>query len=164
MDILNMDPKVLLLQIFGFILMLWLFKRYLFGPVGEALENRRKEIAATYSAADQAKAEMEELRRDYEKRIADIETEAHEKLQAVIKEAQGIKDEIVNDARSRAEAVLQRGADELIRERDKTIVAMRQEVADLVISAASNLIDKTMDEPTHRKLVDDFISSVGKTK
>lgn len=127
------------------------------------LETRRQEIAGTYATAEQARNEMENLRRDYEKRLDTIETEAHERIQAAVKEAQTARDEIMADARARSESILQRGQDELARERDKTVAALREEVVDLVIRASSRLLDRSMDDVTHRKLIDDFISSVGKT-
>jgi F-type H+-transporting ATPase subunit b len=107
---------------------------------------------------------MEQLRTDYERRLAGIEAEARQKIQTAIKEAQSVRDEIIADSRGRAEGILQRGQEELLREREKTLVALRQEVADLVIGASSRLIERSLDDAAHRKLVDDFISSVGKTK
>lgn len=163
MDILNIDPRVLLIQIGGFILLLIVFKRFLFGPIGQVLEGRRQDIAETYATAERERGAMEGFRRDYEKRLAAIETESHEKIQAAIKEAQGIRDEIIADARSRSDSILSRGEAELAREREKTILDLRREVADLVINASSNLLDRSLDDAAHRKLIDDFISSVGKT-
>ncbi len=164
MSILNIDWRVLLLQIGGFILLLLVFRRYLFGPIKQLLEDRRMEIADTYASANRERESMEQLRRNYEKRLEGIESEARERIQAAIKEAQGIRDDIVSEARSKAEAVLKRGEEELGRERDKTIVELRREVADLVIGASSKLLERAIDEPTHRKLIDDFISSAGEVK
>lgn len=164
MDILNIDPRVLLIQIFGFVLLMLILKKFFFGPVGQMLASRREEIADTYQEAEQARATMENLRRDYEKRLTEVETEAHERIQAAVKEAQNVRDEILNDARAKADDILQRGEMELDRERKKAIVELREEVANLVISASSSILEKSLDDAAHRKLVEDFISSVGKTK
>lgn len=163
LNILNIDPRVLILQIGGFILLLLVFRRFLFGPISQMLETRRHEIAETYESAEQAKAAADELRKDYERRMAEIESEAHARIQAVVKEAQTARDEIMADSRTRSEAVLQRGLEELAREREKTIAAIRKEVVELVVAASSKLLERSMDIETHRKLIDDFISTVGKT-
>lgn len=144
--------------------MLLVFKRFLFGPIREVLASRSEEIANTYAAADQTKSAAETLLKDYETRMAGVEAEAHAKIQAAIKEAQGMRDEIITDSRTKAESIIQRGQDELSRERDKTLLALRQEVADLVVDASSKLLDQSLDDAAHRKLIDDFISNVGTAK
>jgi F-type H+-transporting ATPase subunit b len=159
---LGIDPKLIVINILGFIVLLIILKKYMYGPITGLLAQRAEDIRSTYDAAEQEKSAAEQFRLEYEKRIAQVETEAHEKIQASIKEAHGIRDEIVNEARAKAELALARGLDELAREREKTVVALREEVADLVIGATSRILEQTIDEKTHRKLVDDFISGVGK--
>ncbi len=164
MNILDIDPKVLILQIGGFILLLFIFKRFLFGPIGQLLEDRKSEIADTYATANRERDTMEGLRRDYESRLAGIELEARERIQAAVKESQAIRDEIVAEARAKAEAVIQRGEEELARSREKTLVSLRQDVADLVIGTSSKLLEESMDDAAHRKLIDQFISSIEESK
>jgi F-type H+-transporting ATPase subunit b len=161
---LGIDPKLILVNILGFVLLLWILKKFLYGPITKMLADRAEQVRSTYEAAEAEKASMEQLRTDYERRLAGIEAEARQKIQTAIKEAQSVRDEIIADSRGRAEGILQRGQEELLREREKTLVALRQEVADLVIGASSRLIERSLDDAAHRKLVDDFISSVGKTK
>ena len=160
---LGIDPKLIVVNILGFIVLLWVLKKTLYGPINQMLGSRTDDIRSTYEAAESEKASMEQLRRDYEKRLEGIETEAHERIQAAIKEAHGIRDEIVSDAKARSEDILRRGEEELTRERDKTVAAIRQDVANLVINASSRLLEREMDDHAHRMLIDDFISSVGKT-
>jgi len=147
-------------NIIGFLILVALLKKYLYRPIMEIIESRQKEVADTYSAAERERDAMEELRRDYEKRLSGIEAEAREKIQAAIKEAQAARDEIIADARERAEALLRRGEEELAREREKAIVELREEVANLIISASSKLIEKEMNDDAHRRLVDEFISNL----
>lgn len=149
-----------MVNIIGFLILVALLKKYLYRPIMEIIESRQKEVADTYSAAERERDAMEELRRDYEKRLSGIEAEAREKIQAAIKEAQAARDEIIADARERAEALLRRGEEELAREREKAIVELREEVANLIISASSKLIEKEMNDDAHRRLVDEFISNL----
>lgn len=161
---LGIDPRLIVVNVLGFVLLLWVMKRFLYGPITQVMSNRAEDIRSMYAAAESEKSAMEELRRDYEKRLDSIESEARERIQAAIKEAHGIRDEIISNARARAEAVLERGQEELAREREKAIVALREEVADLVIRASSRLLERSLDDAAHRKLIDEFISNVGRTK
>jgi F-type H+-transporting ATPase subunit b len=161
---LGIDPELIVVNIVGFVVLLLILKKFLYGPITKMFADRADDIRSTYEAAESEKAAMEKLRLDYEKRLADIEAEAREKIQAAIKEAQGARDEIVSDAKEKADKLLQRGEDELAREREKTIVALRQELADLVVSASSKLVAREMNDEAHRKLIDEFISSIGSSK
>jgi F-type H+-transporting ATPase subunit b len=163
-NILNIDPKVVLIQIFGFVLLMLIFKKFFFGPIGQVLEDRKNTIAEGYAAADRAKAEMENLRKEYVDRLTAIEAEGAEKIQTAVKEAQAVRDEIVGEARAKAEAVVERGTQELERERQKAIAELREEVANLAIGASSKLLERSLDDKAHRKLIDDFISSVEASK
>lgn len=159
---LGIDPQLILVNIIGFLCLYALLKKFLYGPITHMMAERTEDIRSTYETAEAEKTHAEQFRRDYEKRLAEVETEAHERIQAAIKEAHGLRDDIVNEARTKAEKALDRGIAELAREREKTVVELRQEVADLVVKATSSILEKSVDDQTHRKLIDEFIGGVGK--
>jgi F-type H+-transporting ATPase subunit b len=160
LDILNIDPRVLLLQALGFLLILAIFKKFLFGPIGGILQTRQDDIRGAYNAAESEKSRMEELRADYERRLGDIEAEARQRIQAAIKEAHETREHLLDEARNNADKIMARAEAEIVRERDKALVELRREVVDLTINAASKLVGHALDEPGHKRLVDEFISSV----
>ena len=45
---------------------------------------------------------------------------------------------------------------------DKAIVALRREAVDLSIAAASKLLEKNLSGAANKKLVEDYIASIGK--
>lgn len=159
---LGIDPRVIAAQILGFALLWILLRRYLFGPVMGLVQSRQQEIKSTYEAAENEQARAEEFRTEYEKRLTGIEAEARAKIQEAIKHADDAKNEIIADARRRSEDILKRGEEELAREREKTLAAIREEVVDLSLEAAGKLVGETLDEPRHRRLIGDFISRLAK--
>jgi len=160
LNILNIDPRVLLIQIGGFVILLIVFKRYLFGPIAQVLESRRQEIASAYEEAEKERTSAAGLRADYEQRLRQIETEARERIQAAIKEGQQHRDALIAEARTEAERILRRGQEELERELAKARIQLREEVVDLAIESARRLIERSLDDAAHRRLVADFISSI----
>jgi F-type H+-transporting ATPase subunit b len=158
---LDIEPKAILIQIVGFLVLLWLLKRFLFGPISAVLASRQEEIKATYEKMAQDKAAMDASRAELERRLASMDAEARGRIQAAIKEAQRMKDEIVSDARKQSERIVETGREEVRRERDKALVALREEVADLAVAAASKIIQANLDETRNRQLVAEFIKNVG---
>jgi len=158
---LGIDLSLLGVQFVGFLLLLVFLNKYVMKPLFAVLDQRQQEIKDTYDQLDADRASMEQTRRAYEERLAGIENEARERIQAAIKEAQVLRDGIVSDARQQAETIVQRGRNESERERQKAFLEMRQEIVQLAVAAAGKLVGDSLDGPRQSKLVDDFITSVG---
>lgn len=158
---LDIDLMMLLTQIIGFVILMFLLKKLLYAPLFTVIDQRQADIKATYDQLDEDRAAMERTRREYEERLAGIENEARERIQAAIKEAQTLRDGIVSDAQQQAESILQRGRNENERERQKAFLEMRKEIVELAVTAAGKVVGESLDGPRQSKLVDDFISSVG---
>jgi F-type H+-transporting ATPase subunit b len=153
--------QALLLQIVGFLLLVAVLKKYLFGPVNDILTARQTEVETTIAQVRQDREAMEVSRREYEARLAEIEAEARDRIQAAMKEAQGIKEEIVSSAHTEAERLVTRARDEIVREKQQALVELRTQVADLAVEAAGKILRRSVDERVQRELVNDFIKQVG---
>src|SRR5436190_17377899 len=97
---LDISWQALLIQIVGFLLLVAVMKKYLFGPISGVLEARQNDIQGTLDQIQRDRQAMEASRQEYEARLATIEADARDRIQAAIKEAQGMKDEIVGAART----------------------------------------------------------------
>ena len=153
--------QALLLQIVGFILLVLVLKKYLFGPINGVLEARQNDIQGTLDQIHQDRQAMETSRREYEARLATIEAEARDRIQAAIKEAQEMKDEIVGSARGEAERLVSHAREEIVREKQQALVELRTQVADLAVNAAGKILHRSVDDRAHRELINDFIGQVG---
>lgn len=158
---LGIDPHVIAAQIIGFVLLWILLAKFLFKPVMGLMDSRQQDIKSVYDNAEAERVKAEEFRADYEKRLAGIEAEARTRIQTAVREAENTKDEIVADARTRAEDVLRRGQEDLAREREKILAQLREEVVNISLSAASKIIGESLDDTRHRKLVNDFVDKIG---
>jgi len=160
-DILHISPQALILQILAFLLLIWVMRKYLFGPVNGVLEARQSEVETTIEHLRRDREAMETSRRGYEARLAEIEAEARDTIQAAIKEAQGMKEDIIASARADAEQIVTRARDEIVREKQQARVELRNTVADLPVSAAGKILRRSVDDRANRELVGDFINQVG---
>jgi len=163
-EILHIDPKVLIVQIGAFILLLIVFKLFLFKPVLDILDARRYEIESEYKDAESFRREAEELKATYEQRLSAIEDEARTRIAEALKEGQAMRDEILADTRAQSELILSRAQEEIQRERDKVVYELRKHVADLAVEAAGKLIEEHLDDEKHRKLVAQFIDELEEAK
>ena len=158
---LGITPQLLLTQIVGFLLLMFLLWRFAFGRIFGILDERRDTIQASYDQLDADRAAMEETRRQYEARLAGIEAEAREKIQAAVQEAQVLRGNLIADAQKQAETILTQGRNENERERQKAFLEMRQQIVAIAIAAAGKVVGENLNDARQTKLVDDFIGSVG---
>jgi len=158
-DIIPKGP-VLIVQIGGFLLMLLIFKRFLFKPIQGILDARRREIDSQFENAEDDRKAAAELKVQYEQHLANVDAEMRAKITEAAKEGQTLREEIVAESRKQAEQVLARAQDEIGREKDKAVLEIKTRVADLAIGAAGKLIEESLDSAKHRQLVDRFIDDL----
>lgn len=157
---LGIEPATIVVEMVGFVLLLLLLKRFLWVPVTRHLDSRQRDIAQTYDKVEQTRQEMERLRSEYEQRLANIEAEARAQIQEAVKEAQQVREQILAEARQQAEKMV-RDAEETIRyERERALAEMRTQVVELTLLATSRILQESVDDARHRKMVEDFIEQV----
>jgi F-type H+-transporting ATPase subunit b len=157
---LGLDGRTILVNAAGFIVLVLLLKRFLFAPVAQVLKRREERVAATLAKADSERQAMEKMRSEYEQRIAKIEEEARTRIQDAIKEAGEIRNGLLEEARQQSQEIVERGKSEIERERQKAVVALRDEVVGLAVEAAERLLREKLDDAAHRRLVSEFIEGM----
>lgn len=160
MEILNIDPRVLAVQVGGFLLLLVVFKLFLFRPIMDILDARKQEVEESYRRAEEHQRIAEQLRSEYEAHLANIEEEMRAKIAQAIKEGQAMRDEIIASSRAKAEDTLNKALEQIEREKEKAIEELKTAVADLTISATSKLLQEKLDDAKHRQLVSQFIEEI----
>jgi len=160
-NILEISWQAVVLQIVAFLVLIWAVRKYLFSPIGGILEARQNEVQNTLDQVYRDREAMETSRREYEARLAGIEAEARDRIQAALKEAQGMKEEIIGAAHTEADRLVDHARAEVVREKQRAMVELRTHVADLAVEAAGKILRRSVDDRTHRELVSDFINQVG---
>lgn len=156
--LLGIDPKTIIIQAIGFLVVLAVLWKFVFGKVGGLLEERRTEIT---TQSEQLRADREELDRltaETRQRLADIETEAQTKIQAAIEQGNTERQQILAQARQDADDEVARARAEIQREKDEAISELRGVVAELAIDTASKIISEELNAERHQRIIDASIN------
>jgi F-type H+-transporting ATPase subunit b len=154
---LRVDWTVVLAQATGFLALFAILWFTVFRRVGGLLDRRRDLIAGQMEQLRRDREELDRLRQEARERLAHAEQEALRRLNAVVEESARERDAILAQAREGAQAELQRAREAIERETQAAILELRGEVADLAIQAAERILNEALDEPRHRRLVDELI-------
>lgn len=160
MDILNIDPKTLLIQLLGFGILLIIFRIFLFRPIMNVMETRQKEIRNQYEDAEERRKTAEQFKADYEQRLVNVENEIRSKLNDAVVEGQKMREEIIAEARSQADKVVAKAQDEIQREKQKAMIELKASMANIAIEAAGKLIEEKLDDEAHHRLINKYIDEL----
>jgi F-type H+-transporting ATPase subunit b len=158
---LGINLYAVLIQAISLIILIALLKKFAFGPILGVIDDRRLEVTRQMDQMDADRQAMEAARLDYQQRLANIEAEARERIQAAVKEAQQLREQIITESRTQGEGLLRRAQEEIQREKQKALVELRTEVAELAVGAATKILGRSIDAQAQRDLIGGVIQDVG---
>jgi len=134
--------------------------KYAWGPILNVLDERRGKIEGDYAAAEKNLADAEELRGEFESKLADIKAIEREKLQEAVRRGEEQGESIVVKARSSADDIRHKADQDIEIESQKAQVQLRDSVVSMALGAAEKVIGERLDDDLHRKLITEYIDSL----
>lgn len=147
------DPAIGLIfwTVIIFSLLLILLKKFAWKPINNAVKNREDSIRAALVAADKAKEEMKKLTADNEK----VMQEARQERDLLIKEARGVKEKIITEAKLKADAeakkLMEQARIGIQNEKISAINDIKNQVALLSVEIAEKIIREKLTKDKDRK-------------
>jgi F-type H+-transporting ATPase subunit b len=154
------DFKQVATQIVGFLIFLWLIRKYAWGPVLETLEARRAKIVSDLAHAEQEKLDAAALKADLDRQLKGIDAQARQKIQEAVSEGQKIAADIKSDAQAQARTRLERAEADIQTERLKAQKTMQEDVARMAVVGAEKILRKKLDETEQRRLIAEYVADV----
>ena len=152
----------MLTQLFGFLIVFFILKRFAFGPVLGIVDARRKKIEDEFAGIEKKKHDIEALEKDYRTRLDKIEQEAREKIQEAAKTGQLLAKDIQEAARVDSKKLFERTQSDIAQEITKGRVAMRNEIVEISSMIAEKILREKLTAQEHEKMIDKFIKELEK--
>ncbi len=146
----------------GFLITVWILKRFAWGPLLSLLEERRNRIADEFKGIEEEKAKVDQLTAQYEAKLKDIDVERRAKLIEAVAEGKKIAEEIKSAARDEAKEIAVKAKADLVREVAKAKVQLKDDMVTMTVVAAERIINEKLDDRKHRELIGSFIDNVEK--
>lgn len=144
-------------QIIVFVALVWLLRKYLYGPLNDLLQKRAERIAEGLAAADAGLEARQKAEKEIAAQLDEARVRAQEILAAAEKRAAELREEEINRARNEAALIVDSAREEVHAEAQRARQALRKEVADLAVLAAERILTAELDAKRHRKLIEDAI-------
>jgi F-type H+-transporting ATPase subunit b len=147
-------PFWVLVSIVNFLVILYLLRRYLWGPILTVLANRAEKIREGLAMAEAAKAERERMKAEVERLLADARREAQAIAERTTKAAETAAADIRTQAKAEADRIRERGREDAKQLHDQALAQLRSELAGMVVLAAGRVLGRELDADKHRALIE----------
>jgi F-type H+-transporting ATPase subunit b len=152
----------IIVQILGFLVVLWVLKTFAFGPLLSVIEKRKKTIEEKFADLELKQKQLTQLEADYRAKLEQIDQEARQKIAQAAADGMRVAREIQEKARQDAQAMVERAKTDIQQELDKARVTMRDEIVDISARLTEKVIRQKLTLQDHQRLVDDFIKDLDK--
>jgi len=143
----------LIAQIITFGVLVWFVQRFLWGPLTNMMEERKKRIADGLAQAERGKHEKELAEQRAKEFLKEAKIQAAEVVALAQKRASEIAEQAKVDARTEGERLLAAAQAEIERERNQAREQLREQVARLALAGAEKILQREINADAHKDLV-----------
>ena len=153
-------PGLMIWTIVFFVIVLYVLKRFAFGPIQKTIDDRRDRIRQALDEADRARDEARNLLEEHRRLVGQAKSEAEE----ILAEARRVADAQRDRVREETEADRQRRLDETRRQIDQAthqaLGQIRDEVGRLSLLAAEKITRKSLTDKDQQRLIDEALAEI----
>ena len=160
----QLDPGLFIWTIVVFLVLLALLTRFAWRPLLDALEARRKTIAAALDDSEKARAELQRVHQDAAKLLAEARVEAGAIVSRTRADAERLREELRQKALADAAAVTKNAEQQIQLEAARAVRQIRDEAANLSIAVASKLLRREVSQADNETLIRDAIKQFEGTR
>lgn len=136
-------------------------KKFLFGPVTKMIKDRQQEIDDMYHAAGQAKADAQAMQSEYQQKLSDAQATSERIVKEAVARGQNQEEEIIRQANREASAILDKAAADIALEKKKAINDAKDEISGIAMDIAGKVVGRQLNDADQSALIDHFISELG---
>ena len=156
----QLDWGQLVTHIVGFLIAVWVLRRYAWDKILGFIEHRRETISASFSEIEQGKEAVEAQKQHYDQELENIEATRRTKIQEAAREAEELAGGIREDARQEVVGMRDKAKQDIVLELDKANVMLRDRMIEAVFTTTEKVLKEKLDRETHRGLIEDFLKEV----
>ena len=152
------DSTLMIIAIFFLFLIMSYF---LFNPVRKMLNNRREKIQNELSTAKTAMENAQELKKEYEEKLKNVDKEAEGILSEARRKALANENQIVAQAKEEAARILERARVEAELEKQKMSDDIKREIIFVASLMAGKVVSASVDTTVQNQLIDETLKEMG---
>ena len=151
------DWFTVIAQIINFLVLVYLLKRFLYGPIIKAMDKRQEKIALRLEGARKKKEEAEQEAKLFLKKNKEFDSRYEEMLSQIKKEVETRKVELIKEARSRVDADMARWYGAIQKEKETFLQDIRRRAMKHTCAIARRAIKDLSNADLENRITSIFI-------
>lgn len=161
MGLVTPDYGLLFWMLLTFLAVLYILKKFAWGPILSSLKEREDSIEEALESAQKAREEMGKLQADNEKILA----EARNERSQMLKEAKDLQQKMLEEAKQKAaqeaDKMIESARRAIENEKEAAIGEMKENIASLSVLIAEKILKKQLEDPEKQKeLMDQYLKDI----
>lgn len=150
-----------LVTLINFLVLFFVAKHFLIGPVMKLIQERQDEIDGMYSDAGNAKRSAEAMQSEYQAKLNDAQATSERIVKEAVSRGQAREEEIIRQANAEASAILDKANADIAMEKKKALNDAKDEISEIAMAIAGKVVGRQLSDADQSKLVDEFINGLG---
>ena len=159
MEALGFHWPSLIAYLLNFTILLIVLTKFAYKPILKILDERSSNIKDSLELADKVREESAQQQAGLDDQLV----EARKQGQAIIEDARSAAEKLSDQEREKskkeAEEFLVKAKNDIERERDSAMDELRSNFGGLAVSAAEQIIQRSLDENTHKDIIDNVLEN-----
>ena len=159
---LDINPGVIIWTVITFMALLFVLKKLAWKPILNSLNERENFIKDSIEKAENARKETQKLLEENNQNLAKAEEESQKIIAQGREYAEKLKGQILDESKIQARKMINDAAAEIERKNLEAFESLKDQIADIAVSAAEKIIRENMDREKQNKIVKKFIDEMPK--
>ena len=158
--LIKVTPGLMIWTIVCFLIALFVLKRFAFGPIQKAIDDRREKIRQSIQEADRARDEARRLLEEHRALIGQAKSQAEEILAEARRNSDAQRERVKEETEADRQRRLEETKRQIEAETQRALTMIRAEVASLTLIATTKVTGKVLDRDDHKRLIEDAIGEL----
>jgi F-type H+-transporting ATPase subunit b len=147
-------------QVINFFLVVWVLKKFAFGPIQQKLEERRARIAEGEEKLETIEKRLAESEKETAAAIAKANADAQRMIDEAKESAAQMNEKEAKKAHASAQNILAKAEEAAKAEREQMKAELKAEFGHLVTAATSQVTGKTLTDDDQRRINEEAVTSL----
>lgn len=160
LELISLNIWHIVVTIANLLLLMLILKKFLWKPVKKIMAERQGQVENIYRTAEESAAAAERDKQLYAEKLSRAQDEAETIVKAATQRADRLGDEIIANAKNKAEETLKKAESDIEQEKKKAMNDLKNEISGISVQIAENVVGREISEEDHRELIDSFIDQL----
>jgi len=147
-------------NLLNFFIIMWILKRYAFGPVMKVINERQEKITQGVEQAQKAKTDLQMAERKAQELIDEAKAKANGIVEHAAVDAQKVAQGLQDKAKTEIEVLVSQAKKSIETDRLEMMDQVRRESGQLMVLALEKILSEKIDEKKDASLIEKMLKKV----